>query len=154
MRGLLLNVLMLAVMGVAIRWNSWVAGGADSYCYVHQAERWAAVLGQLAHGQRPALQSPEPLAIEAPWPDGPRAFAPAGHLPSPTVPGAIVPVCPAGLSIVMAPLVAIAGPRAAFLVMPLFGALLLAASYHVGSRFGSHVGVASALLVAASPVFL
>jgi Dolichyl-phosphate-mannose-protein mannosyltransferase len=154
MRGAALAVLIVAVVVVAVRWNSWVAGGSDSYCYVHQAERWATALRDLASGRRPALQVADPLALDAPWPDAGRAFAPAGHLSSPTVPGAIVPVCPAGLSIAMAPLVAVGGPRAAFLVLPLFGALLVAATYQVGSRFGGHVGLASAILIATSPVFL
>ncbi len=52
-----------------------------------------------------SLQVPEPLALDAPWPDAERAFAPSGHVPSPTVPGAIVPICPSGLSIAMAPFV-------------------------------------------------
>ena len=154
MRGLALAFLIVAVMAVAIRWNSWVAGGSDSYCYVHQAERWAAAMRQIVSGHLPLLQVPEPLALQAPWPDASIAFAPAGHLPSPTVAGASVPVCPAGLSIAMAPFVAIAGPRAAFAVLPFFGALLVVSTYRVGARFGAHVGLASALLIAASPIFL
>jgi hypothetical protein len=54
----------------------------------------------------------------------------------------------------MAPLVAIGGPEAAFFVLPLFGALLVYATYAVGSRFGSHVGLASSVVSAASPIFL
>jgi glycosyltransferase involved in cell wall biosynthesis len=44
-----------------------------------------------------ALQVPEPLALGAPWPDAPLTLAPVGHVPSHTVPGAIVPICPSGL---------------------------------------------------------
>src|SRR5687768_10783098 len=115
MRGIALALLLAAVIAVSIRWNSFVAGGFDSYCYVSQAERWAT-------GR---LHVVEPLALEAPWPDAPRTFTPIGHIPSPTSPGAIAPVCPAGLSLAMAPLVMIGGPRAAFAVIPLFGALLV-----------------------------
>ena len=44
-----------------------------------------------AKAGRPAeLQVVEPLALEAPWPDAALTFAPAGHVPSPTVPGALV----------------------------------------------------------------
>src|SRR5688572_7133664 len=107
-------LLLAAVVAVGLRWESFVAGGSDSYCYLYQAERWAS-------GR---LQVPEPLALEAPWPNAPLTFAPAGHLPSPTVPGAIVPICPSGLSIVMALFVAVGGIGAAALVVPLFGALL------------------------------
>jgi hypothetical protein len=62
MRGVALALIIAAVVVVAVRWNSWVAGGSDSYCYVHQAERWASALGDLAGGRRPALQVAEPIA--------------------------------------------------------------------------------------------
>ncbi|PYR71243.1 MAG: hypothetical protein DMF88_00395 [Acidobacteria bacterium] len=115
---------------------------------MHQAEGWAT-------GR---LQVVEPLALEAPWPDAPLTFAPAGHIPSPTVPGAHVPICPAGLSIILAPFTyvgaAFTRPDAIFLVVPLFGALLVWATYRLSSRFSPDVGLASALLVACSPAFL
>ena len=154
MRGFALALVIGALMVAAVRWGSWVAGGSDSYCYVHQAERWADVFGQLARGRLASLQVPEPLALDAPWPDAERAFAPSGHVPSPTVPGAIVPICPSGLSIAMAPFVLAGGPPAAFYVLPLFAAVLVAATAVVGSRFGARVGLFSGLLVAASPIVL
>ena len=154
MRGFALALVIGALMVAAVRWGSWVAGGSDSYCYMHQAERWADVLGQLARGRVTGVQVPEPLAIDAPWPDAERAFAPAGHVPSPTVPGAIVPICPSGLSLAMVPFVLAGGPRAAFFVLPLFAAVLVAATSVFGSRFGARVGVLSSLLVAASPIVL
>ena len=144
MRAFLVVLVLASVLVVGIRWGTFVAGGSDSYCYLHQAQRWAS-------GR---LQVPEPLALEAPWPNAPLTFAPAGHLPSPTVPGAIVPICAAGLSMAMAPFVAVAGVRAAFVLVPLFGALLVAATFVVGSRVSRRIGVASALVVACSPVFL
>ena len=144
MRRVGIALLLASVVAVGLRWKSFVAGGSDSYCYLHQAERWAS-------GR---LQVPEPLALEAPWPKAPLTFAPAGHLPSPTVPGAIVPICPSGLSIVMAGFVVVGGMAAASLVVPLFGALLVWATYSAGSRFGARVGLASAGLAACSPVFL
>jgi len=144
MRSVALAAVVVAVLVVASRWGSFVAGGSDSYCYVHQAERWAS-------GQ---LQVVEPLALEAPWPNAPLAFAPAGHRPSSTVPGAIVPICPPGLSIFMVPFLWIGGPAAVFLVVPLFGALLVVATDIVGRRYGARIGLVSAVLLAASPVFL
>src|SRR5438477_13177222 len=83
----------LAVIAAGIHWGTFVAGGSDSYCYVHQAEGWAT-------GQ---LQIVEPLALEAPWRDAPLTFAPAGHIPSPTLRGAAATLCPAGPSIALAP---------------------------------------------------
>ena len=153
-RGFAVALVIGALMVTAVRWGSWVAGGSDSYCYVHQAERWADVFGELARGRLVSLQVAEPLALDAPWPDATRAFAPSGHVPSPTVAGAIVPICPSGLSIAMAPFVLAGGPRSAFYVLPLFGALLVGATCVVGSRFGARVGLLSSVLVAASPIVL
>ena len=56
-----------ALLAVTVRFGSFVAGGSDSSCYVLQAERWAS--GRLL--------APDPLAVQAPWPDAERAFAPA-----------------------------------------------------------------------------
>jgi hypothetical protein len=151
MRGGVLALLVAVTMGVTWTWGSFVAGGSDSYCYLHQATRWA---DALVHLSTDRLQPVEPLALEAPWPNADAAFAPVGHIASPTVPGASVPVCASGLSILMAPLVAAGGREAAFLLMPAMAGLLVLATAIAGSRFGARVGLASALLVAASPVVL
>ena len=117
---------------------------------MHQASAWA--IGR--------FRVVEPLALEAPWPDAPLTFAPAGHIPSPTVRGAIEPICPAGLSLAMVPFVWAGGAGKAggaggvFIVVPLFGALLVWSTYLLGARFSRRVGLASALLVACSPAFL
>ncbi len=144
MRAATLAALIAAVVVVGVRWGTFVVGGSDSYCYLHQAERWASG----------TLQLVEPLALEAPWPDAALTFAPVGHRPSPTVPGALVPICAVGLSIAMAPLVWFGGISAAFFIVPLFGALLIGATYAVGARYGARIGVASAAIVASTPVFL
>src|ERR1043165_6743603 len=142
--------LAVAVFAAGMRWGTFAVGGSASYCYVHQAEGWAS-------GQ---LQPVEPLALEAPWPNGPLTFAPTGHIPSPTVRGAAVPICPAGLSVVMAPLLWAGRAGGAgeagwgFLIVPPFRALLVWATYLLGTRFSTCVGVASAVLVACSPAFL
>ena len=143
----LIAAVCLAVIAAGIRWGTFAAGGSDSYCYVHQAEGWAT-------GR---LEVVEPLALEAPWPNAPLTFAPAGHVPSPTVQGAAVPMCPAGLSIAMASFIwggMAGGAGGVFLVVPLFGALLVWSVYVLGSRFSRRVGLASAALVACSPAFL
>lgn len=151
MRGLALASIAVAVLIVAARYGSFVAGGSDSYCYVYQSSRWAAVL---QHPFSEPLQEIDPLALEAPWPNAAGTFAPAGHIPSPTVRGAVVPICSAGLSIVMAPFSLVAGPSAVFAVVPLFGVVLVLATAAVGSRYGARIGVAAALLVACGPAFL
>src|SRR4029079_12536482 len=93
MRCVAIALLAAGVFAAGIHWGTFAVGGSDSYCYVHQAEGWAS-------GK---LQVVDPIAVAAPWPDAPRTFAPAGHIPSPTVRGAHVPICPAGLSMIMAP---------------------------------------------------
>jgi hypothetical protein len=154
MKAAVMVALLAAVLAAGIRWGTFVAGGSDSYCYAHQAERWASLLGRGLGGPPGGLQVPEPLALEAPWPNALLTFAPAGHIPSGTVPGALVPVCASGLSIAMAPVLAIAGRDAIFFVVPIFGVLLIAATRAIGSRFGARVGIAAAVLTACSPVFL
>lgn len=143
-RALIIACACLGMLFVCVRFGSYVAGGSDSYCYIHQAERWAS--GRLL--------VPEPLALQARWPDAMSSFAPAGHLPSPTVPGAIVPICPPGLSMVMAVALTVAGRPALAAVVPVFGVLLILATYKVGSRVQTAVGLASAVLTAASPIVL
>jgi hypothetical protein len=150
-RGAVVGLVAAGLLGVAVTWGSFVAGGSDSYCYLHQAERWA---DAFRHPRGGRLQVVEPLALEAPWPNAAATFTPVGHMASPTVPGAIAPVCPSGLSIFMAPFVLVAGRAGAFAVVPLFGVLLVVATYVTGSRFGANVGAAGAGLVAASPIVL
>jgi hypothetical protein len=149
MKTSLLIALVATTIGVSWRWNSHVAGGSDSYCYVEQAQRWAAAMTFTG-----PLQPIEPLALQAPWPNAPATFTPVGHAPSTTVAGATVPICPSGLSMAMAPFVVAGGPRAAFLVLPLFAAALVLATYAAGARFGAAIGVAAAALTAASPIVL
>src|SRR3954471_15878861 len=90
-----------AVIFTTVRWGSFVAGGSDSACYATQAVRWAELL---EHPRSASMQPTDPLALAAPWPASAQTFAPTGHVPSQIVPGAFVPICPAGLSMVMAPL--------------------------------------------------
>lgn len=143
-RRLALAGICLAVLAVAARYGSYVAGGSDSYCYIHQAERWAS-------GRLLVI---EPLALEAPWPEAPLTFAPAGHRPSSTVPGALVPICTSGFSMLLALFLLAGGPVAMFSVVPLCGVLLVVATHAVGSRISPAVGLASALVTASSPVVL
>jgi hypothetical protein len=46
------------------------------------------------------------------------------------------------------------GTRGVFVVVPLFGVLLVWSTYLLGARFSARVGLASALLLACSPAFL
>jgi hypothetical protein len=151
MRGLAVVLVAALTVAASVRWGSFVAGGSDSYCYLAQAERWADAIRRPLAGQ---LQVVEPLALEAPWPDAALTFTPVGHTPSTLQPGAIAPVCPSGLSMLMAPFVVVGGRAGAFAVVPLMAGLLVVATYFAGSRFGARIGLVSAVLVAASPIVL
>jgi len=133
-----------ALLLATARFGSFVAGGSDSSCYVLQAERWAS--GRVL--------DPDPLALRASWPDAERAFAPAGHVPAPPVRGAIAPICPSGLSMLMAPFRAAGGRTAMFLLFPLCGILLVAGTFLLGHRLHPGVGLASALVIATNPIVL
>jgi hypothetical protein len=146
-----LILLIGAVLFTAWRFGSFVAGGSDSSCYATQAVRWATVF---AHPAIASIQTTDPLALAAPWPDASVTFAPTGHVASQTVPAAFVPICPSGLALIMAPLYLVGGPSLMFAAVPVLGAVLVLAISAVGSRFSSRVGVAAAVLTAASPVFL
>ncbi len=144
MRFIPITLVAVAVFAVGMRWNTFAIGGSDSYCYAHQAQGWAS--GDIL--------APEPLVREAPWPFPEQTFAPAGHVPSQSVDGAHVPMCAAGLSLAMAAFLKIGGPSAIFIVVPLFGVVLVVATWILGSRFSSGVGLASAIAAGASPAFL
>src|SRR5262245_12799407 len=133
----------VAAIAVAVRFESFAAGGSDSACYLSAAQL-------LAHG---ALRSDQPLARTAPWPHAAATFTPAGHIPSPVDPAAVVPIFPPGLPLLMAVSMTIA--RTPFLVVPLLGALTIWLAFVVGrSVDGPFTGAAAAVLTACSPVFL
>ncbi len=134
-----------AVLLVSSGWNTRAAGGSDSYCYLHQAEAWL----------NGTVRAADPIAAAAPWPDAPLTFAPMGHVPSPVVRGAIVPVCPAGLSLTMAAAELVAGRTGAWMVVPVLAVLAVWSVFNLGrAAGGAAAGVSAALLVACSPVFL
>ncbi len=139
-----LVALMAAVLVAGVRWGTFTVGGSDSSCYVLQARGWATW----------QLQRPQPLVLEAPWPEALSTFAVSGHVASATVPGAMVPICASGLSIIMAAFLRLGGAQAVFLVVPCFGALLVGALYMLGARIAPRVGLAAAGLTATSPVFI
>ena len=141
----LLVALGLAIAVVAIGRNgSFVAGGADSYCYISEAALW---LDGNLHVRHDAM-------VRAPWPNAADAFAPLGYIPART--GAhIVPVHAPGLPLLMAGAQLVGGRCAMFWVVPLLGGVLVLATYAIGARVGRPiVGLAAAWLVATSPAVL
>ena len=133
-----------AVWVVATAWNTRAAGGSDSSCYVLQADAFA-------HGHA-VLEHPLAAAIpEAP----PAVFAPTGFIPSRSDRGAAVPICAPGLAVLMAPFELAGGRSAVFLVVPIFAATAVWLTFALGRRLDDAVtGIAAAILVACSPIFL
>lgn len=138
--------LALAVLYAGVHWGSTTAGGADSYGYVSQAALW--LRGSLTIDQPIARQSPWPLAIDT--------WAPLGYRAAPGRTDAIVPLYAPGLPLLMAAFQAAGGYCAAFLVVPLCGALAVWLTYLLGLRVFAApvVALSAALLLAASPIFL
>ena len=136
----------MASVGVAVGFNTWAAGGSDSYCYVEQAERWASQ----------SMLAPIAAGFEADWPNASLSLTPTGFVASRRVEGAIAPICPAGLSLLMAAPRVLGAPRGVvFCVVPVLAGLAVWAAFLVGRRLaGNGVGLATALLTASSPIFL
>jgi hypothetical protein len=132
------------VFAAGLRWGTMAAGGADSYGYVSQAQ--LVLAGSLVVDQ--------PIAREVPWPDADWTFTPLGYRPG-LEPGTIVPVYPVGLPLVMAPLLALGGPPAIYLAVPLLGATAILTVAGLASRMASPAaGLIAALILAARPMFI
>lgn len=136
----------MAALAIGIAWGTRAAGGSDSYCYIEQAERWAAGTIRAPQGA---------LFDRAPWLDPWLPLAPTGFIPSPSVPGAIAPICPAGLALTMVPFRVALGRDGVHLVVPLLGAMTVWLTFLIGRTLaGPRSGALAASLTAASPVFL
>ena len=119
---------LAAAVGVtAWVWRTGAVGGSDSACYALMAQVFA-------DGQ---VQPTSPLALQAPWPDATRVAAPAGFLPSASTPGAAVPVCAPGYSLLVAPLVRVWGSGAVHVVPPVAAASLVWLAFVLARRVHS-----------------
>jgi len=136
--------LAVLVMWLGFTYGTKIAGGADSYGYVSQADLW----------RRGQLTRPEPWIDQVPWPNAASTFAPLGYRTS-TDGHTTVPSYPPGLPILMAGAAVVAGHCAMFWIGPISAALMILGTFALGRRL-SHprVGLVAALLVASSPVFL
>ena len=136
--------LTVVVLIVGLANNSWGAGGSDSYSYVSQMDLWLAG----------TLKVPVSMAAQVPWPDALATFTPFGYSAVANE-SAITPITGAGLPLLMAIFKTIGGHAAAFLVVPMTGALLVWTTFLIGRRVASDtIGISSAWLVATSPTFL
>jgi hypothetical protein len=138
-----LTAIALAAFGVVK--GTWAVGGSDSSCYALMAQA-------LASG---TLQPASAMAVEAPWPDAQRTFAPGGFIPSPVRPDAASPICAPGMSVLMAPLAAVFGRDAIFWLVPFSGAVLVWSAFVIARRLaGGLAGATAAILTATSPIVL
>ncbi len=135
----------LTVAVVGFRWGTYAAGGSDSSCYALMADAFASG----------ALQPTSELAAQVPWPDAASTFTPGGFVPSESNPSAASPVCAPGFSVLLAPLVAVGGLDAAFILTPIAGAGLVWLTFVAGRRLaGPIAGAMAAVLIASSPALL
>jgi hypothetical protein len=131
-------------LAIGLRFGSFVAGGADAYGYVSQADLWLA--GDLIVEQ--------PIAREVPWPLADWTLAPLGYRPS-VQGGGMVPTYAPGLPILMAASKWATGACGPYYVVPLLGAATVWLTFVLGRQLASPgIGLAAAVLMAASPVFL
>ncbi len=135
----------IATLAAGLRWGTFVVGGSDSHCYVGQAQMFAA--GRLS------LDPPIPGPV--PWPDAAATFVPAGFTPMARGGGKSVPMCPAGLSLLMAVALMMVGEWGLFLVVPMLGAAAVWWTYALGRDLdGPASGLVGAVLTACSPIVL
>jgi len=144
--GAIVSVLALATVILGFAYSTTAASGPDPYGYVSQAELWL----------QGNLHVPQPWAAEVPWPSKRWSFAPLGYRPV-DIDGIWenVPTYSVGLPLMMAGAKKLLGQDGIFLVVPIFGGLMVLATWGIGRRLGSsRAGVIAAWLVATSPIFI
>lgn len=128
-----------------IRLGTFVAGAADPYGYVSQAELWL-------HGD--LIQPTPDWATGAPWTNAEWTTMPLGYVPGPR-PHTQVPMYAPGLPMMMALFEAIGGREAVYYVVPILGAVLVWMTYLIGSALaGPWAGAIAGALMVSSPSFL
>ena len=139
-------LLGLATLYAGVHWGSTTAGGADSYGYVSEA-------GLFLNRQ---LTIQQDIMRQSPWPNAADTWAPLGYRASPRRADAIVPLYAPGLPLLMAAAQTVGGFCAAFVIVPICGALTVWLTSVFGRQlFGSaSIANAGAAMVAASPIFL
>ena len=145
MRQVALAVLVAGVVAAGVHWGTFVAGGSDSYCYAHQAERWAVgtAAGGRAAGARGAVAG-APAHVRA---GRPRAVADGARRRSSR---SVRRGCRSSWrrSCGWA-----AATRCSWWCR-CSARCSSAATFAAGARFGARVGLAAARHAACSPVFL
>ena len=111
-------------LGLGVAYSTTVAGGADAYGYVSQADRWL----------RGSLKVEQPWSAELPWPSRRWSASPLGYRPiDDEAFWQLVPIYSPGLPLMMAAAKTVGGHAAVFWIVPLCGALLVIATYGVST---------------------
>jgi hypothetical protein len=132
-----------AVAFHGVFFGSFVVGGSDSFGYLNETYDW--VSGRLPR--------PIPLPLTLPFETSDLMQIPLAYVPG-ARPHTMVPVCPPGLSFLMALSLA-AGACGPFFVVPIFAALFAWFTFRLGFIAGGRtVGALAAVLLIASPVVL
>ncbi len=130
-------------VAVGIGFGTFAIGGADSYGYVGQARL-------LAQGR---LTDRIPVSRDYQWPEAAYTLTPLGFTKGRHA-GEISPLYPPGFPLLLAPF-SVLSEKAIYLVVPVFGALLIWLTYRLGVLSGdATAGAFAALLLAVSPTFL
>ena len=119
------GILAIGVASIGVVWNTYAAGGSDSYGYLRQAELWRS--GHLTIVQ--------PWVSRVPWPNAGWTFSSLAFRPV-TYGGTLAPTYAPGLPMLMALAQTIAGHCAAFWVSPILGGVLVLATHAIGRRTG------------------
>ncbi len=144
--GLVAAAVAFAIAITAAAGSTRIAGGADAYGYVSQADLWLA--GHLVIRQ--------PWVAQVPWPNAEWSFSPLGYRPAdPPGQWAIVPTYSPGLPILFAGAKLLGGQCALFAVVPVLTGLGVLVTFGIGKHLISPWGgVIAAWLVAASPIVI
>src|SRR5262245_42228300 len=144
--GLVAASIALTLAITAMAGSTRIAGGADAYGYVSQADLWLA--GDLVIKQ--------PWVAEVPWPYAEWSFSPLGYRPAePPGQWTIVPTYSPGLPLLLAGAKLLGGQCALYAVVPLMTGLGVLVTYCIGKRLVSPWGgVIAAWLVATSPIVI
>ena len=140
------GALSIATLIVGVVWGTHVAGGADSYGYLSQAQLW----------KRGDVVVEQPIATQVPWPNAISTFTPLGYTPwvRSSAGDAIVPIYAPGLPMLMA-LFSFIHPAAVFWVVPAAGAAVVALTYLLARTLADNrAGMLAGVLMATSPAFL
>ena len=135
----------IATGALALAMGSRIAGGADSYGYLSQADLWT----------RGTLRVQQPLVHQVPWPSADWTLSPLGYRPAFDRNGDVVPVYSPGFPLMLALFQLAGGRQAMVLVVPLLGALGVWCTYWLGRRVADPLaGALSAVWLASSAAFL